>query len=370
MSHSKANKVCHITTVHNAKDTRIFQKECVSLAKHGFDTHLIVANQKSEIDQGIQIHNITSTTSGRLQRMRKTTQIAFEKAMEIDAEIYHFHDPELLPVGIKLKKKGKKVIYDTHEDVPRQILSKYYIPSIVRPVIAKVFEIYENRIAAKMDAIITATPFIRDRFLKINPNTVDVNNYPIFEKFNIENPKEKTHDICYVGLMSKIRGIEEMIRMLEFTDAKMTLIGEFQSKEEEEFIKSLPTWKKVNFLGKMNRKEVAEILSQSKMGIVIFHPEPNHINAQPNKIFEYMAASLPIVTSDFPLWKSIVTKHNAGVCANPLKPREIAKAINVLLENEEQSIQMGKNGQQAVQDVFNWKQEEKKLIKLYQQILK
>jgi glycosyltransferase involved in cell wall biosynthesis len=362
------NKICHITTVHYAKDTRIFQKECVSLAKHGFETHLIVANQKSEIDQGVQIHNIISTTSGRLQRMRKTTQIAFEKAMEIDADIYHFHDPELLPVGLKLKKQGKKVIYDTHEDVPRQILSKYYLPAIVRPIIAKVFEIYENRIAAKMDAVITATPFIRDRFLTINPITVDINNYPIFEKFNIEIPKEKIHDICYVGLMSKIRGIEEMVSMLEFTDAKMTLIGEFQSKEEEAFIKKLPTWEKVNFLGKKSQKEVAEILSQSKMGIVVFRPEPNHINAQPNKIFEYMAASLPIVTSNFPLWKSIVKKHHAGVCANPLEPKEIAKAVNTLLENKNQSIQMGKNGQQAVQDVFNWKQEEVKLIKLYEQL--
>jgi glycosyltransferase involved in cell wall biosynthesis len=362
------NKICHITTVHHAKDTRIFQKECVSLAKHGFETHLIVANQKSEIDQGVQIHNIISTTSGRLQRMRKTTQIALKKALEIDADIYHFHDPELLPVGLKLKKLGKKVIYDTHEDVPRQILSKYYLSAIVRPIIAKVFEIYENRIAAKMDAVITATPFIRDRFLTINPITVDINNYPIFEKFNIEIPKEKIHDICYVGLMSKIRGIEEMVSMLEFTDAKMTLIGEFQSKEEEALIRSLPTWEKVNFLGKKNRTEVAAILSQSKMGIVIFHPEPNHINAQPNKIFEYMAASLPIVTSDFPLWKSIVTKHNAGVCANPLVPKEIAAAVNVLLRNEAQSFQMGKNGQKAVREIFNWKQEEVKLIKLYEQL--
>jgi glycosyltransferase involved in cell wall biosynthesis len=364
------NKICHITTVHNAKDTRIFQKECVSLANHGFDTHLIVANQKSETSKGVQIHNITSTTSGRLYRMWKTTQIALEKALKIDADIYHFHDPELLPVGIKLKKFGKKVIYDTHEDVPRQILSKYYIPSLIRPFVATIFEIYENRIAAKMDAVITATPFIRDRFLKINTRTIDINNYPILEKFNIEISNEKTHDICYVGLISKIRGIEEMIRMLKFTKAKMTLIGEFQSKEEETFIKNLPTWKKVNFLGKKNSQEVAKILSQSKMGIVIFHPEPNHINAQPNKIFEYMAASLPIVTSDFPLWKSIVTKHNTGICVNPLAPKEIASAVNVLLKNKEQSIQMGKNGQKAVQEVFNWKQENEKLINLYQQILK
>ena len=132
----------------------------MSLAKHGYDTHLIVANQEIENECGVQFHNIISPTSGRIQRMRKTPQLAFDKAIEIDADIYHFHDPELLPVGLKLKKQGKKVIYDTHEDVPRQILSKYYIPSFVRPIIAKTFESYENRIAAKMDAVIAATPFI------------------------------------------------------------------------------------------------------------------------------------------------------------------------------------------------------------------
>lgn len=364
------NKICHITTVHPAKDTRIFQKECVSLAKHGFETHLIVANQKSEVVHGVNIHSVTSPASGRIQRMRKTTKIAFEKAMELNADIYHFHDPELLPVGLKLKKQGKKVIYDTHEDVPRQILSKYYIPALPRPIIARFFEIYENRIASKMDAVIAATPFIRDRFLKINPNTVDINNYPILEKFQVESQPEKIHDICYVGLMSKIRGIEEMIKMLAFTDAKMTLIGAFQSKEEEKHIRNLPTWKKVNFLGKKNRQDVATILSQSKMGIVTFHPEPNHINAQPNKIFEYMAAGLPLVASDFPLWRKIVSDHQAGICANPLHPKEIADAVNKLLENEASAHQMGINGKKAVEEIFNWEQEEKKLIQLYSKLLK
>ena len=234
-------------------------------------------------------------------------------------------------------------------------------------LLAKISNDIESSILSKGDVkiIIELDSFEYNEIIK---NFAAV--YHSNDKFNIEISNEKTHDICYVGLISKIRGIEEMIRMLKFTKAKMTLIGEFQSKEEETFIKNLPTWKKVNFLGKKNSQEVAKILSQSKMGIVIFHPEPNHINAQPNKIFEYMAASLPIVTSDFPLWKSIVTKHNTGICVNPLAPKEIASAVNVLLKNKEQSIQMGKNGQKAVQEVFNWKQENEKLINLYQQILK
>lgn len=362
-------KVCHITTVHPAKDLRIFQKECTSLSQNDFETHLIVANQKSEIDRGINIHNIDCPTSGRLQRMRKTPKFAFQKALEIDADLYHFHDPELLPVGLKLKKKGKKVIYDTHEDVPRQILSKYYIPALARPIISRSFEIYENRIAAKLDGVITATPFIRDRFLKINPNTIDINNYPILEKFLTTDKREKIYDVTYVGLSSKIRGITEMVKMLEFTDAKLTLVGTFQSKEEEAEIRKLPTWEKVNFMGKRTRAEVSQILSQSKMGIVVFHPEPNHVNAQPNKVFEYMAASLPFVASDFPYWKNIVEEYNIGVCADPLNPKAIATAVNTLLQDSSLREKMGTNGQRAVKEIFNWKKEEEKLIKFYHQIL-
>lgn len=369
MPTSKKNKICHITTVHVAKDTRIFQKECVSLAKHGWEVHLIVANQTSEIIQGIQIHNIISPSSSRFQRMRKTAQIAFQKAIEIDADLYHFHDPELLPVGLKLIKQGKKVIYDTHEDVPRQILSKYYIPSVLRPLVSSVFEIYENRVAAKMSAIIAATPFIRDRFLSINSKTVDINNYPILDKFSIENSQKKIYDICYVGLMSKIRGVVEMVKMLDHTDAKLVLIGTFQSKEEEALVRQLPTWKKVTYLGRRNRQEVAEILSKSKLGIVVFHPEPNHINAQPNKIFEYMAAGLPVVTSDFPFWKNIVIKNNIGLCANPNSPKEIAAQVNTLLSQPKEIIQMGINGKNAVTQKYNWHNEEKKLIELYHQLL-
>lgn len=363
------NKICHITTAHPAKDMRIFRKECVSLANHGFETHLIVANQKSEYNQGVQIHNIISPTSNRIQRMWKTTQIAFKKAVEIDADLYHFHDPELLPIGKKLKDLGKKVIYDAHEDLPRQILSKYYIPKLLRPFISILFEKYENYIVGKLDAILTATPFIRDRFLKINQNTVDINNFPDLENFIIPESKDKEHDVIYLGLMSKIRGIEEIVKMLEYTNASLSLIGSFQSKKEELFVKDMPTWNDVNFLGRKNRKDVADILSKSKIGIVTFLPVPNHVNAQPNKIFEYMAAGIPVVTSNFPLWKEIVEKYNTGVCVDPHDPKAIAEAVNYLLKNKAIADEMGKNGKRIIQEKFSWKPESKKLIQIYQKVL-
>ena len=169
MSASKI-KVCHITTVHPAKDVRIFYKECVSLANAGFDVTLLVLNGVSEQAQGVNIIGIQHPFKGRIDRIRNAPQIALIAAKKVDAAIYHFHDPEFLRVALQLKKIGKKVIYDVHEDVPRQILAKYWIPPILRQLTSFVFEKFENYVASRLDNIVTATPFIKNRFLAINNN--------------------------------------------------------------------------------------------------------------------------------------------------------------------------------------------------------
>ena len=171
-------KVCHLTSVHSYTDTRIFIKECKSLAKNGFEVHFVVPGAPTSIIDGVHIHGVTKETGNRLRRMTETVDRVYRKGLEIDADFYHFHDPELIPVGLKLKKRGKKVIYDVHEDVPRQVLTKKWLPKFTRILVSKVVEKYENRAAKKFDFIITATPFIRDRFLKIDCKALDVNNYP------------------------------------------------------------------------------------------------------------------------------------------------------------------------------------------------
>jgi len=104
-------------------------------------------------------------------------------------------------------------------------------------------------------------------------------------------------------------------------------------------------------------------------GLVLYHPVPNHTDAQPNKLFEYMSAGIPVISSNFPLWKEIVEGHQCGICVDPLKPDEIAKAIQWILDNPEKAKKMGENGRRAVEEKYNHTVEEKKLLTLYKLLL-
>ncbi len=209
-------EVCHITTTHPQTDVRIFHKECLSLTKAGYSVSLILANGASETNKGVKIIGVNIPVRGRVERIIKTSNQLYKKALSLDADVYHFHDPEFLQCALKLKKLGKKVIYDVHEDVPRQILAKFWIPSILRKFISVVFEQYENYVASRLDGIVAATPFIRDRFKRINPKTIDVNNYPILQKEDIsQSTTNKERAVCYVGGLDENRGISDLVAAVE-----------------------------------------------------------------------------------------------------------------------------------------------------------
>ena len=362
-------KVCHLSTVHPVFDTRIFQKECKSLANAGYEVHLIIQNDKDENIEGIYIHSLPKPKN-RIERLTKIRRLAYQKAIEINAAIYHFHDPELIPIGLKLKKLGKKVIYDVHEDVPRQILTKPYLNKFLKPIVSKTFEIYENYASKKFDAIITATPHIRDRFLKINKNTIDINNFPKLEElYEPVKWKNRKNEICYIGGITRIRGIIELVKALEYVDTTLHLAGNFESEKLKKEVMSLPGWKKVKYYGFVNRGEVKGILKHVKIGMVTLHPTVNYLDSLPVKMFEYMSAGIPVIASKFPLWQDIVEKNKCGICVDPLNPKEIADAINYLLSNNEIAKEFGENARNLIEEKYNWEIEEKKLIKLYKNLL-
>lgn len=364
-------KVCHFTSVHPYNDTRLLIKETAILAAAGHDVHLVAPDAPDgEVVNKVHLHHVTVPAGGRLARMTKTAWAVYQKAKSLDADIYHFHDPELLPLALLLKRNGKKVIYDSHEDVPRDILTKAWIPRPVRVLIAKTFEVFENFAARRMSYVVTATPFIERRFQRINPRSKAVNNYPILDELQYESTgwEQKRDAVTYVGSISEIRGIFQMVEAVSQTKAAFLLGGRFSPPELREQVIRLPGWKCVEELGQLNRKEVARIFALAKAGLVLLHPAPNHTDAQPNKMFEYMSAGLPLIGSHFPLWREIIEGNECGICVDPLDPGAIAKAVTWIMEHPVEAARLGENGRRAVREKYNWEAEGKILLAIYEEL--
>ena len=369
-------KVIHLTSVHPAFDTRIFHKECYSLAKAGYDVKLFAPAKKNETIAGVQIVALPTETN-RLKRIGQATAEIYRKALDENADLYHFHDPELIPAGLLLRARGKCVIYDVHEDVPRNILARsYYKSSVSRKLVSWIFEQFENFAARNLSALIVATPTIAKRFENLNSKLEVVNNYPGKDEFHKSQTISwdlRAYAAGYVGNLTRVRGAFEMVNAMEHVDsslqAHLELGGRFESVDVQTSLTNLPAWKYVNFHGYLDRVGVNQLLEQIRVGLVTLHPEPTYINSQPTKMFEYMSAGIPVLASDFSLWRSFIENTKCGLLVDPLQPSEIGYSIEYLLKNSSEAEAMGLRGRKAVIEFFNWENELPKLLNVYSRLL-
>lgn len=330
------------------------------------EVHLVLSGVKERLEEGVHIHTVPARTGSRLKRMWQTVNHMYEKALSLDGSIYHIHDPELLRIVPKLKRKGKLVIYDAHEDLPRQLIGKSYLP--MSRVFSVLFEWYENFIVNRVDAVIAATPFIRDRFQKNHSLVIDINNYPLLSELEFDESLESPTHVCYIGGLTHIRGISQLVDAMQFTKTTLQLAGTLSPSYQKELEQS-PGWSQVVPCGHVSRKEALAIKQKAFAGIVTFLPFPNHINSQPNKIFEYMASGIPVIGSNFPLWKELIEVQKLGVCVDPKDTKAIGEAIEYLRTNPTVAKSMGDRGKQRVKDTYNWSVEEEKLVRCYTKIL-
>lgn len=376
----KHRRICIVTTSHKLFDTRIFHKQAKSLAAAGFNVTLVAPYSGVVKKDDIRILPLPPSRN-RFIRLFILPFFAYRTAKKQSSDIYHFHDPELLPWMVFLKSRsGAKVIYDAHEDLPKTIIDKDWIPSFFSKFFARIVDYLEKYFSRKFDFIFAAVPGIENNFRAAGAkNVIVVKNYPLKELFadsmRANEANENEFLLVYAGSLSKIRGIKEIIQAVGMANSNLTgikirlkLFGSFSGKKFEHEVKSLKEYKFVDYMGWVTPETVYDAEKRADAGIVCLHPVGQHSISLPIKLFEYMCASLPVIASNFDSWREIINNDNCGLMVDPLDIKEISEAIIFLANNRTEAKKMGERGRKAIMEKYNWKTEEKKLIDTYEKI--
>lgn len=363
-------KIAHVTSVHPLSDVRILYKECESLANNGFKVSLIGFGETPSNYVGkVDIVSLGPKFTSRIERYKQGARLLKEYVLREKFDLVHFHDPELLTGLVGLRKQGIATVFDVHEDLPGQILGKYYIPALIRKPAAYFIKRIENWYASKCSGLVTATPFIGDLFKPFNENVAVAKNLPLKTEFSeIKSSDLPKNRVLYIGGISKIRGIIELLDALQILNGKvrLDLAGPFNDAETEVEVRDHPAWKYVDYHGVLNRKEVAHLLSQSSLGMVTLHKNLNYLNSIPVKLFEYLISGLYVIASDFEYWRKI-SKDLQGVrFVNEQNVKEIAEAIETSLQSMESRNELDRS---TVLNSLTWNNEANAIVTLYNKIL-
>ncbi len=362
-------RVCHVTSVHKPTDGRIFERECTSLAKV-YDVTLIAPNVDDYEKNGVHVKGVSLPIS-RIRRQRCLGAV-YNKMLEVDADVYHFHDPELMTLGSKIKKRGKKVVFDSHEDVPAQILNKTYIPtSLLRKAVSLFYENYERKVLKRFDAVVSVTPEIVDRLKRINPNTYMLTNYPIYEEK--EDNRTWERKICFAGLIAPNWNLSTVLEVIDELDVQFELAGS-ASELYLDRLKSFKGWNKVNYHGVIKHQEVLELLRSCTVGLALeSYNNPNAGGKKGSigvtKVYEYMQEGIPVIATDLDNWVPIVEGTGSGYSIDPTNKDILKEKIVNLLNNKDEAKRMGDNGRKAVKEKYCWQTQEKTLFEMYEKVL-
>jgi glycosyltransferase involved in cell wall biosynthesis len=368
------SKVVHLTSVHGASDPRITDKECATLAQEGYEVVVIAPGPQHRLPASIRHREVRAPRS-RLERFFRTILEVYRAAIDERGDVYHFHDPELIGVGIALRLRGARVVFDVHEDLALDVHSKAWIHRAARAGVGAFATLVLRCAQRCFSAIVPATPSIADAFS--HRRTVVVRNYPRLERLRLNGAarpfEQRPMTALYLGSITLARGVEQMVRAMSDarmpSQARLLLAGDFEDDALRAWVAALPGWKRVHAPGRIGEDRIGPALASARAGLVTLLPIPSFERSLPTKLFEYMAAGTPVIASKFLLVaREIIEEHACGILVDPRDSDEIADALIAIFSRVTEAEAMGRRGQAAVRGRYEWASEARQLVALYAEL--
>lgn len=364
-------KICHLTSVHIPFDNRIFHREAKSLAAAGFDVTLIARHDRAETIDGVRIVPLPVPRS-RFERMTLTAARLFRLAVREHADLYHFHDPELLPVGMALKAATRaKVVYDVHEEYARQMPDKYWIGGRLASSAARwSYVAVEKAAAPVLDGFVAVTDFIADRYPP--RKTTVVRNFVSLDMIDPIEPADvdkKEPVLVYGGHLAANRGIREIINAMETFGgrARLWLLGKWDNPALEQECRALPGWRYTTYFGEKPVKEAFSYYKRADIGLCYIYGTDYYLRGLNTKVFEYAACGIPTIVTYSPHWENIFGDFSLFV--DPAEPSSLLDAIERLIDDPALRNRLGTTGRRAIEESYNWEREAGTLVEFYRRLL-
>lgn len=370
-----AARIAHLTPVRDPFEPRTFF-EAEGAAAAGFEVVVVAPHGSDEQRNGVTVLAVPRARN-RLERITWTGFRCLRRGLAAKADIYHLHDPEFILWGLLLRLLGKPVIYDVHEDYVTAATVRPWLPGWTRPLLAGAVRLL-NATARRAFVIVIAERYYDRSF----PGAVQVLNYAKLEEYaevGMIRREPGAHDpirLLYAGAITESRGARQHLRLLRQLpeDARLQLIGfcdtdalaadleAADAQDQRLELVSSRQW--------LPREQIAASYALPwTAGLALFPDTPHYREKELTKFFEYMAAGLPIICSDFPVWRELVEDNRLGLCVDPEDHEAAVAAIRWLAAHPKEARAMGERGRQLVQERFNWGSQMRILNDLYRRML-
>ena len=369
-------KICMLTTTHRPYDGRIFEKEAKSLAKEHDVTIIAPSDEGGEsIAGGIRIVTVKRPNSAALHPI--TFSRLLRACLAEDADVIHCHEPDALLIGIFAKYfKHRQVVYDIHEHWPSEIPFDLGIRnnSLTQKALSALVSRAEILLAHRAERTFAVSESVAARFKEKGVEPAILSNYSIADLDIPYSPDRNGQNLMFMaGNMQSFHGVSECIEAVSrirehYPDTTLTLIGKIR-EDQSDHIRRSDQNRFVTSTGFLPYREMYERLNEGIAGLLVFQPTYYNITiGLPNKLFDYMLLGLPVIASDLPEIRSVVTSADCGILINPEDINEIVDAIAYLFDHPDKARKMGVNGRRAVLEHYNWSRMESDLLQAYRNL--